>query len=822
MPNSINGTGDFKNQTTNFGTVLNAIFSGTAENAGTVTNNATFAGSSTNTGAVSGNATFAGSASNAGVIAGDATFLNTSVNTGTILGDAWVAPSAVNSGTVAGDVNVYVALSPTPTRTSTPTVTPTSTQTPTPTATVTPTASVTPTVTPTSTVTPTVTPTATVTPTNTVTPSVTPSMPIDSNFNNTSLLVEADGSNNQVNSTFVDSSTNAYTVTTTGAPAQGTFSPYYGTSDWSGYFDGSSVLSIASSTSFDFGTGDFTIEAWVFHTGGADNTIISDQSACTFTYGAAGQLRFYTGTGQNVVNATTSFISNRWVHVAVVRSSGNITFYQDGVDVGPASKSYTANIGAGGTTYIGGYTTAAARFTGHISNLRVVKGTALYTAGFTPDTSPLVAVSETKLLTLQNNRFIDNSTNAFTLASSGAPAVQAFSPFASKVPYSASVNGGSCYFNTGQSNYCVVGSSGPVFAGDYTIEAWVYPLSLSNTYNCIASSSSNQWELLINSSGNIVLYRTPGSFVLTTSLTVPVKRWTHIALVRSGSTTKVYINGIADASTYSSAATVGSSSESVYIARDTGASSSYTGYISNFRIVNGTAVYTSNFTAPTTPLTAVSNTALLMNFTNGGIIDLAGNQNIAIAGDAKISTAQVKYGTGSMYFDGSGDYLTLTTAPLLQFGTGDFTIEMWMRRVAKGTTQPMLISTYDSATWTGGLYICAGYTGYHNDKIFVGANNVANVLTSTTTISDNTWYHVALTRSSGVFRLFVDGALEATYTPGSNPTLNGQGTSTVIGSNLYAPSSSHFNGYIDDLRITKGVARYTAAFTPPTAALPLR
>ena len=169
-----------------------------------------------------------------------------------------------------------------------------------------------------------------------------------------------------------------------------TGSTFFSTTEHFLSFDGSDI---------NFDTGDFTVEAYVFHTGGNDDTIISDVSGWTFTYGASGNLRFYMAGGSNVVDATSSFISNEWVHVAVVRSSGTLTFYQNGTAVG--SHSYSHDIANNsGTTYIGKYHSGVVQnFIGHISNLRVVQGTALYTGAFTPPTSRLEKTSDTVLLT---------------------------------------------------------------------------------------------------------------------------------------------------------------------------------------------------------------------------------------------------------------------------------------------------------------------------------------------------------------------------------------------------------------------------------------
>ena len=193
-------------------------------------------------------------------------------------------------------------------------------------------------------------------------------------------------------------------------------------------FDGSDI---------NFDTGDFTVEAYVFHSGGNDDTIISDVSGWTFTYGASGNLRFYMASGSNVVDATSSFISNEWVHVAVVRSSGTLTFYQNGTAVG--SHSYSHDIANNsGTTYIGKYHSGVVQnFIGHISNLRVVQGTALYTGAFTPPTSRLEKTSDTVLLTCnsasnvlneETGKYLMNENPNYPQADQPGPVASRFAP----------------------------------------------------------------------------------------------------------------------------------------------------------------------------------------------------------------------------------------------------------------------------------------------------------------------------------------------------------------------------------------------------------
>ena len=105
----------------------------------------------------------------------------------------------------------------------------------------------------------------------------------------------------------------------------------------------------------------------------------------------------------------------------------------------------------------------------------------------------------------------------------------------------------------------------------------------------------------------------------------------------------------------------------------------FKGYISDARLVNGTCVYTGNFTPPAVPLTAISGTNLLLNFTNAGIYDSAMMNNAITVGAAQISTAQYKFGSSSISFNGTTSYLSnLNNSLNYAFGSGDFTIEFWL------------------------------------------------------------------------------------------------------------------------------------------------
>jgi hypothetical protein len=187
------------------------------------------------------------------------------------------------------------------------------------------------------------------------------------------------------------------------------------------------------------------------------------------------------------------------------------------------------------------------------------------------------------------------------------------------------------------------------------------------------------------------------------------------------------------------------------------------------------------------------------SFTDSGPNALA----VTAVGNAQISTAQSKYGGASGYFDGTGDYLSLASNSQFAVGTSDFTIEFWIYITAR--------KSYGYIIWTKGggdaLYISFDLAGN-----FLRLTNAGTVFAVTSTLNLNQWYHVAVVRSSGSSKIYVDGiggtavACAASFVQ-SGPLIGGDST------------ANYFQGYIDDLRITK-YARFTSAFTPPAAALP--
>ena len=212
--------------------------------------------------------------------------------------------------------------------------------------------------------------------------------------------------------------------------------------------------------------------------------------------------------------------------------------------------------------------------------------------------------------------------------------------------------------------------------------------------------------------------------------------------------------------------------------------------------------------------------------TNGATstTDLSDRGNtVTFGGDAEISTAQSKFGGSSLSLDGNGDYVDLPQATN-QLVSQDFTIEFWFRiNSGAGSETVGLFGSYYTTPSGKGMIMASSAT--YNQVYFqwhYGASDWAylNQTQGTrTALSNNTWYHVAVTRSGSTWRLFLNGTQEDSVT--QSDQLTDSGSTTRLGN--YGPSAtaSHgLNGYIEDFRITRGVARYTSNFTAPTSAHP--
>ena len=493
----------------------------------------------------------------------------------------------------------------------------------------------------------------------------------DDDFANVVLLLDGDGTSGDANNTFTDSSTNSETITKNGSVVQGSFSPYG--DNWSNYFEGTNDYFTFSSVTAA-GTGDVTVEFWFW---ASDETVtyrcIYDSRSTTgtdtgfgiFQYGKV--IEVY-GNGKKVETAADAFNGNEWVHFALVRSSGSCQIYINGTASG-SSATYSDNL-TSTARIVGDSVNTSFDYYGYISNLRETH-TAVYTSNFTAPTAPFAAITGTKILTCSSNRFEDESTNGYSATIAGTPKVTPFSPFKNDDARDITTDGGSAYFNLSDAYLTYAG--GNASNSTLTISFWIYVTGSmginSGLYPRVFSSASNAF-LIYTRSDDIRIYN-GGEKIQT-----PINKfeWHYFVAQLNGSQWEMWLDGVSKGTNGSTGSNINLSTTN-YIGRDATDAGYFGGYLCDFKITEGVEYSDgASFTPPTSPVSAGSSD-LLLNFQDAGIYDRSGINNLDTVGNAQIDTAVKKYGTGSIEFDGSGDYLSIVPSPNLDLGTGDFTIE---------------------------------------------------------------------------------------------------------------------------------------------------
>lgn len=182
--------------------------------------------------------------------------------------------------------------------------------------------------------------------------------------------------------------------------------------------------------------------------------------------------------------------------------------------------------------------------------------------------------------------------------------------------------------------------------------------------------------------------------------------------------------------------------------------------------------------------------------------------SITAEGNAQVDTGQSKFGGASALFDGTGDWLSIPNdGNRFDFGSGDFTIAYWMRTTSVTSWKPpvtrqdaTVVVPWSITNFGSSVYV---YLSFDNSTWATGSQVMQY------TFSNTTWTHVALTRSGSTFRLFIDGTERDTYSSASSFT-NSTKPLRIGGNSTYS-----FAGNLDEVAIWKGVAKWTANFTPP-------
>lgn len=475
---------------------------------------------------------------------------------------------------------------------------------------------------------------------------------VDLQFDKVSLLLHADGANGS--QTFIDSSGNPKVASVSGNAAISTVQSKFGGA--SAYFDGASSSYISyPATGTIVGSGDITIEGWLYPTATSQGTVYSNFSSGgaghSLLYYSNGQLIWYYAGNSAFATPANSVPVNQWTHFALVRAAAACTIFINGAAAGSASCS--AAIGTTATDLrIGNAQWSSIPFKGYLDDFRISLGAARYISNFAaastafggsvmsladPGASPrvqrytynargqLLGAVDANGRTTNYAYFaadgcsggqpgscdLDFSSVTLLLHANGSNGSTVFADNSAlqnpgtvtggvSVSTTQSVFGGSsAYFDGGASSFISFPSSSTIVgAGDLTIEGWVYPTTTAQgtVYSNFVGTGGD--SLLYISNGQLIWYYTGSMSFASAANAAPLNQWTHFALVKNSSTCTIYVNGISSASTTCMNA-IGTTAKDLRIGGAHWTSSyPFKGFLDDFRITLGKARYTGVFLTP--------------------------------------------------------------------------------------------------------------------------------------------------------------------------------------------------------------------------------
>lgn len=396
-----------------------------------------------------------------------------------------------------------------------------------------------------------------------------------------------------------------------------------------------------------------------------------------------------------------------------------------------------------------------------------------------------------------------------------------------------------------------VGNSS-VFAlpGDFTVEFFFYLSSVPSTEIDFWESQTNTtFRILKRGSSSGLSYDAYGgtSYLIAADASIPTNQWNHVAVSRTGTTVQAYFNGTRTIN-QTDATSFGAPTAAYSVACRVGGTNSLVGSISNFRLVKGAGMYTgATIPVPSAPLGNVSGTQLLLPtpYTGGAFFDYSSNNFTVTKVGAPVSGSgspftvntpqrltstgilqvdndfdEVSLTAGAVSFNGTNQYLTIANNTALDLATGapDWTIECWFYTSLASSQQILVQKDGISGSRQSQYMILINTSNQIQGVLSPATSSTGNQnFISSVTVTTNRWYHVAMVRSGSNITIFLNGAI--VVGPTAITVTMGNNTGPLsIGAN--GTGASYLNGYISNVRIVKGTAVYTAAFTPSQSILP--
>jgi hypothetical protein len=643
---------------------------------------------------------------------------------------------------------------------------------------------------------------------------------------------------------------------------------------YAGSFNGTSQYLTTTMTGQTFGTGDFTVEFWVNPASIATSDIIDTRSAGDSINAYSVQ---FDGTNLNWANTAnylsvpvSNFPLGKWTHVAYTRVSGTMKVYVNGTQYGSSitlASDYTntrLDIGIAVRTYY---------FSGFISNIRLVRGTAIYISNFAPPVGPLAAVSGTALLTLQNATIIDNSTNAFAITNTGSVTTGAAMPFTQlktpAVDYLVVAGGGSSGGSLGAGGGAggLLHGSVPVTAGS-AITVTVGAGGAQPTASTIGNNGTNsvfgsisatggggggQWAGGFGASGG-----SGGGGNTSNGGSGNVGGQGIVGQGNSGGTVTGVYNYYAMGAGGGGAGTAGlggsvqnSLSSAIGFNGGAGIASAILGTVYTWAGggggftygaqnetggnggvgggggggVGGNATFTygqggSGYNSGTTPSVIYNGGNGGTNSGGGGGGSSVGNSGTGgIGGSGIVIVSYPDIYAGAASTTGSPTVSTSGSGSLYFAGSSNYLTYASNAAFGYGTgnfTEEVWI--YPTASnWTSGNFYISDHGGNLLQlQYYLNALNWnSGAIVGSTTIPANTWSHIAVVRNSTTVVLYLNG----TNIGSASSSTNFATTSLTIGSYGGGGAGNSYQGYISNFRAVKGTAVYTGNFTPSTTPL---
>ena len=625
-----------------------------------------------------------------------------------------------------------------------------------------------------------------------------------------------------------------------------------------------------TTSALNFGTGNFTVEFWLYMNayggGGLTLAFSASNASADFQLGVStSNNAYWHNSGVQIATSSSSVALGRWTHFALVRSGTNCAIFCNGTRFGTVTNSAAVNL----TNFnVGSYQASPTGYMldGWMSNLRITN-TAVYDPTLTSlvlPTGPLTSISGTQLLMLQNATIIDNSTNALTITNNGTVGMQIVNPFGIQSSTPAvdylvvAGGGGGGYIGGGGGAGGLLQGSVPVAAGS-AITVTVGSGGAGAASAAGASGTDSVFGAIFATGGG------GGGSTATSSGSSGGSGGGS----NNASGGSPYVNGVvgqgifgqgnAGGQAYASgvyqggggggAGTIGLTASSgsggnggagissaisgtVTLYAGGGGGPSDSGGIGGSGGVGGGGA--GGVSRGSTGGSGTINGAAGSTNTGGGgggygvsgtggtggsgIVILSYPDIYAGAAATTGSPTVSTSGSGSL----TGNSLTASTGRFkyagqtpFSFGTGDFTIEFWAYFTNTSASANYLIDFRGASAPTGSVFgIYQNSSGLRYFSSAVGDYGFFAV--QSTLPTQNVWYSIAATRVSGTVRLFVNGTLNTTFTDSFSYSVGDTGPS-IMSSSYY--NDYGFNGYVSNFRIIKGTGLYTASYTPSTVPL---